>query len=88
MAAFVCGVSVQLLNLITLTCILFIVRLSAVCSDAPHASCDTVFLELMANNKPRPRARQNEQIVSNKEPTACRMALEKMLGTICRILMV
>ena len=43
-------------------------------------SCDAVFVELMANNELRPRAGQHEQIVSNKEPTACRMTLEKMLG--------
>ena len=60
-------------------------RLSAVYSDALHASCDTVFVELMANNKPRPRARQHEQIVSNKWPTACTMALEKMLGATCLV---
>ena len=36
-------------------------------------------------NKPRPRARQHEQIVSNKWPTACTMALEKMLGAICLV---
>ena len=54
--------------------------MSAVCSEAPPASCDTGFVELMANNKPRPRARQHEQIVSNKGPTAWEMPLEKMLG--------
>ena len=43
-------------------------------------SCDAVFVELMANNELRPRARQHEQFVSNKEPTACRMASEKVLG--------
>ena len=42
-----------------------------------------VSVELMANNKPRPRARQHKQIVSNKWPTAFRMALEKMLGPTC-----
>ena len=31
-------------------------------------------------NELRPRARQHELIVSNKWPTACRTALEKMLG--------
>ena len=34
----------------------------------------------MATNELRPRARQHEQVVSNKGPTACRMSLEKMLG--------
>ena len=34
----------------------------------------------MVINKQRPRARQHEQIVSNKGPTACRMTYEKMLG--------
>ena len=34
----------------------------------------------MANYELRPRARQHEQIVSTKRPTACKMALEKMLG--------
>ena len=47
----VCCVSVQLLNLITLMWLLLNVRWSSVCSDTPHASCDTVFVvELMANN--------------------------------------
>ena len=60
--------------------------MSAVCSGAAHASCDTVFVvELMAYNKLRPRARQHEQIVSNKGPTACRMTLEKMLGATCLV---
>ena len=85
MGAFVCCVSVQLLILETFRLRLLIVRLSAVCSDTPHASCDTVFVELMANNKLRPRARQHEQIVCNKGPTACRMALEKMLGATCLV---
>ena len=61
-------------------------RLSAVSSDAPHASCGTVFVELMANNKPSPTARQHGKIVSNKGPTACRMAFEKMLGATCLVL--
>ena len=39
-----------------------------------------VSVELMANNKPRPRARQHKQIVSNKWPS--RMTLAKMLGAI------
>ena len=37
----------------------------------------------MVINKQRPRARQHEQIVSNKGRTAWIMELEKMLGASC-----
>ena len=60
----VCCVSVQLRNLIALMWLLLIVRLSAVWNDAPQASCDIFFVELIANNKPRPRARPHKQLVS------------------------
>ena len=39
----------------------------------------------MANNKLRARATQHEQFVSNKGPTACRMALGNMLGVTCLV---
>ena len=62
--------AVFLCNCLTLMWHLLIIRFSAVGSDAPQ----------MANNEFRPRARQHEQIVSNKVPTTCKMALEKILG--------
>ena len=39
----------------------------------------------MANDTPKPRVRQREHIVSNKGPTACRIAIEKMLGATCLV---
>ena len=43
------------------------------------------FAELIVNNKSNPRARQHEQVLSNEGSTACRMALEKMLGATCLV---
>ena len=59
-------------------CVLFVVT-------PLTASRDTVFVEQMAINKPRPRARQHEHIVINERPTACKIALGKMLGATCLV---